>query len=101
MAFQPRPACKPAFPCNRKLRIAEFQLRLEDFVVRGLIKLRMKLPDPLRDLRIARSMRLEQILRLMFEMIETRVRWKTFDRHDELPLFETPDVRIYRQKVSS
>jgi hypothetical protein len=49
----------------------------------------------------ARRMFLQQILRLIFEMVETCVWWKTFYRHDELPFLETPDVRSYRQKVSS
>src|SRR5262245_62067844 len=101
MSLQSRPARKPALPRNRQLRVAQPQLCFEDLVIGGFLKLRMELPEPLRDLRIARRMRHEQILRLILEMVEIRVRWKTFNRHDELPFFKTPDVRIYRQKVSS
>src|SRR5262245_3629420 len=34
-------------------------------------------------------------------MIKICIRWKTFDRHQQLPFFEMRDVRTYRPKVSS
>ena len=59
-----------------ELCIAEFQLRVEDFSVAGAIETWMKFPDSLGCSGIARGVRLQQILRLISEMIEIRIRWE-------------------------
>jgi hypothetical protein len=60
----------------------------------------MKLADSLRNVGRALGMRLEQILRLVFEVVEVGIGGKGMDRHGELP-FYAPEVRIDGQKVSS
>ena len=68
-----------------ELRVAELQLRAEDFSIGRFIETRMKLPDPLGCPGIARGVRLQQVLGLIAEMIETRIPSEGFYRHDELP----------------
>src|SRR5215469_2049004 len=46
----------------------------------------MKFPNSLRRLGVVFGTCFEQVLRLVLEMIEVRVGWKRFYRHDELPL---------------
>ena len=46
----------------------------------------MKFPDALRRLRVSRTMLLEQVFRLIFEVSEVGILWEAFNRHDELPL---------------
>src|ERR1700722_14060830 len=51
--FQSRPARESTFASDGKLRVAQAELGVEDFSVRGLEKTRMKFPDPLRYSRAA------------------------------------------------
>ncbi|PYV14274.1 MAG: hypothetical protein DMG21_18745 [Acidobacteria bacterium] len=45
----------------------------------------MKFPEPLGHFGIPGGMRLQQVFRLVLEMIEIGIRWKASYRHDELP----------------
>jgi hypothetical protein len=58
---------------------------VEDFSVRGPIETRVKFPDPLGYAWSAGGMLVEQVLGLILEMIEIRIRWEASYGHDELP----------------
>jgi hypothetical protein len=98
--FQPRPAGKSMFAGDCKLCIAEAELCVEDFSVRGPVETRMEFPEPLGRCLVAGIMILEQVFRLISEVIEVGIRWEASYRHDELP-FVCPRSAIYGQKVSS
>src|SRR5262245_47168773 len=79
--FQSRPAGETVLPRDRELCVAEAQLCIEDRRVSSSIELPMKFSDALGSLRIARGMRLEQIFRLILEMIEIGARRQAFYWH--------------------
>jgi hypothetical protein len=58
---------------------------VEDFNVRGPTETRVKFPDPLGYSWSAGGMLLQQVLRLILEMTEIRIRWEASYWHDELP----------------
>jgi hypothetical protein len=98
--LQPRPARKSIFAGNGKLRITETELGVEDFSVRGPAETWVEFPDALGYPRSAGGTLFQQVLGLMLEMIEVRIRWEASYRHDELP-FVCPSSAVYGQKVSS
>jgi hypothetical protein len=59
-----------------------------------------EIPDPLGYSRSTGAPLFLQVLRLIFEMIEVRIRLEASSRHVELP-FVCPTSAIYGQKVSS
>jgi hypothetical protein len=81
MRLQPWPACKTVFASNSELRIAEGEVGLEDLVVGGVGESRMKLAEPLRCCSIARSMILQEILRLVLEVVEVGMGREALDGH--------------------
>ena len=97
--LQPRPAVEPRFACDGELGIAELQVRTEDFGVGRMMESGMKLPDALRYLRRARSMSSQQVLRLMFEVIEIGIGREWSYRHDELPFVRPRSALTGRKSV--
>ncbi len=71
---------------------------VEDFSVRGPIETRVKFPEPLGYAWSAGGMLLEQVLRLILEMIEARIRWEASYWHDELP-FVCPGSAFMGRKL--
>jgi hypothetical protein len=59
----------------------------------------MELPDPLSRRRILRGLVTEQVLGLMFEVVEIRARRKGFYRHDELPFVFPMSASMGRKSV--
>jgi len=85
MPFQPSPALKPSFAGDGELGIAELEMRVEDFGVRGASEPRMKFPDALGRSGIAGGVFFQQVFGLILEMIEVGIRWEAAYRHGELP----------------
>ena len=83
--LQTRPARKSVFAGDRKLRIAELQLRFEDFGVARFAESRMEFADLLGHSHLAGSMLLQKVFGLMFEVVETRMVGEPANGHDELP----------------
>jgi hypothetical protein len=93
MDFQSRPAGKSILASDCELGIAKAQMGDKDFSVRGPAETRVEFPDALGHAWSGGAVLLEQVLRLILEMIEVRIGWEASYRHDELP-FVCPRVRI-------
>src|ERR1035438_5915752 len=100
MPLQPRPAREPSLARDGGLCVAELELGVEDFRIRRLSESRMKFSQLLRKGWKAGSMILEQIFRLIFQMVEVGIRWEASYRHGGLP-FVSPRSACDGQKVSS
>jgi hypothetical protein len=74
VAFQPCPAGKTVLARDGELGIGEGEAGGEDLWVRGAGEPRMKLAEPLRHAGCAGGVILEQVLRLMLQMIEVGMR---------------------------
>src|SRR5260370_37464854 len=74
VAFQPRPARKSIFLGNCELRVTEAKMGVEDFSVRSATETRMKVPDSLGSPRTVDGTLLSQVLGLILETIELRIR---------------------------
>jgi len=48
---------------------------------------------------IAGSLSLQQVFRLLLEMVEVGIRWEAFDRHDELPFVRPRSAFAGRKSV--
>ena len=71
--FQPRPARESILAGDGKLRVTEAERGVEDFRIRGPIKTRMKFPDPLGYVGSVSGVVIQQVFRLLLEMIEVRI----------------------------
>ena len=70
VALQAGPTGKSRFARDGELDIAELQLGSEDFRVRRTVKSRVKFAEALRYFRQAGDVSLQQVLRLMLEVVE-------------------------------
>src|ERR1700733_9599445 len=77
MPFQPRPTQEAGLASNSELGVAELKLRVKNIGVRSPTEPRMELPNALGRCRIAGGMFLQQIFRLILEMIEIGMGWET------------------------
>src|SRR6478609_801006 len=91
--FEFRPARISILAGNSKLRIAHAQPCCEDDLIRRFRPARMEFTDALRRGGTMRSMILQQVFCLIFEVIEVRILRKNSYGHGELP-FVAPAVRF-------
>src|SRR5215831_9360108 len=97
MRLQPRPAPKSILACDRELSICQAEIRLEDRLIGRLSEARMKFADALCDSAIAACMSFQDILGLIFQVLQVWLRRETFYRHDELP-FVCPGPHVEGRK---
>src|SRR6266550_6006653 len=83
--FQSRPARKSILASDCELSVTKAWLVAENFSVRSPIKTWMKFSEPLGHPWVAGSVIPQQVFRLIFQMIEVRIRWEASYGHDELP----------------
>lgn len=93
--LQFRPARKSTLARNRELRVAQSQMCGEYLGIRRFGPARMKLPDSLRYGRIVVGVALQQVLRLVLEVLEARLFGKRSYGHNELP-FVRPRSAYFR-----
>jgi hypothetical protein len=101
VSAKPGPARESVLARDRELRVAQGERRLADRVVRRRGEARVKLANALARLATVRALGFLKVSGLVLEVIEARVGWQLFRRHDELPFVARPDVRKRGQKVSS
>jgi hypothetical protein len=99
MSLQSCPTGKSSLASDGELRVAEAQPGGEDFSVRGLAQARMKFPDSLGRFGHAGRVVLQQVLGLVFEMIEVGIRWQASYRHSELPFVSPRSAFAGRKSV--
>jgi len=97
--FQSRPAGESRLASDGELRVTELELGGEDFSIGGAAEAGMKFSDSLRHSGSVGAVLLEEVFRLILEMVEVGIRWETSDRHNELPFVCPRSALMGRKSV--